>query len=109
HSSNLCTEILLNTSSTRLKSETYNEDGTYTREYTPGDVGVCVLGSVNLPAHLKDSEGGKKVLDLPLLAKTTAVAIRMLDNVIDLGFYPTPEARISCMKHRAVALGQMGF
>lgn len=84
HSSNLCTEILLNTS----KEET----------------AVCNLGSVNLPAHTTE-----KGLDEEMVAKTVRTAIRMLDNVIDINFYPTPEAQHSNMKHRPVGLGVMGF
>ena len=84
HSSNLCTEILLNTS----KDET----------------AVCNLGSVNLVAHMINGE-----LDEKLLAFTIRTAIRMLDNVIDINFYPTEEAKNSNLKHRPVGLGLMGF
>lgn len=84
HSSNLCTEILLNTSA----SET----------------AVCNLGSVNLAAHLAGPE-----LDWQKLENTVRVAMRMLDNVIDLNYYPTPEAAQSNQKHRPVGLGIMGF
>ncbi len=85
HSSNLCTEILLNTS----KEET----------------AVCNLGSVNLSAHM--TEDGE--LDEEQIAKTVRTAIRMLDNVIDINFYPTPEAQNANMRHRPVGLGLMGF
>ncbi len=84
HSSNLCTEILLNTS---LK-----------------ETAVCNLGSVNLAAHT--APGG---LDAGELAATVRVAVRMLDNVIDLNFYPTVQARTSNQRHRPVGLGIMGF
>ncbi len=84
HSSNLCTEILLNTSTT--------------------ETAVCNLGSINLPLHMKQGK-----LDDQLLAKTITTAIRMLDNVIDLNFYPTPEAKTANTRHRAVGLGLMGF
>ena len=84
HSSNLCTEILLNTS----------ED----------ESAVCNLGSVNLAIHT--TENG---LDEELLASTVATAIRMLDNVIDINYYPTPETRTANMKHRPIGLGVMGF
>ncbi|MFN8707983.1 MAG: ribonucleoside-diphosphate reductase subunit alpha, partial [Planctomyces sp.] len=84
HSSNLCTEILLNTSAT--------------------ETAVCNLGSVNLPAHVIDG-----VLDLPMLEETIRTAMRMLDNVVDINFYPTAEARNSNQKHRPVGLGLMGF
>ncbi|WP_228276405.1 ribonucleoside-diphosphate reductase subunit alpha [Dechloromonas sp. H13] len=84
HSSNLCTEITLNTSD----SET----------------AVCNLGSVNLPAHLKDG-----ALDQARLARTIQTAMRMLDNVVDINFYATPKARNANLRHRPVGLGIMGF
>ncbi|MDP7010278.1 MAG: ribonucleoside-diphosphate reductase subunit alpha, partial [Verrucomicrobiota bacterium] len=84
HSSNLCTEILLNTS----------EDET----------AVCNLGSVNLVAHLKEGE-----LDESLVRKTVRTAIRMLDNVVDINYYPTPEARNANQRHRPVGMGVMAF
>jgi ribonucleoside-diphosphate reductase alpha chain len=84
HSSNLCTEILLNTS----KEET----------------AVCNLGSVNLAKHV-NAEG----LDQERLAQTVRTAIRMLDNVIDINFYPIEEARRANERHRAIGLGLMGF
>lgn len=84
HSSNLCTEILLNTS----------------REETA----VCNLGSVNLAAHTT-----KDGVDEEQLAKTVRTAIRMLDNVIDINFYPTEEAKVANSRHRPVGLGVMGF
>lgn len=84
HSSNLCTEITLNTS----EEET----------------AVCNLGSVNLARHIKNGK-----LDLELLKETVTIAMRMLDNVIDVNFYPTVEAQRSNMRHRPVGLGIMGF
>lgn len=84
HSSNLCTEITLNTS----KDET----------------AVCNLGSVNLVYHIKD-----KKLNQELVASTVKTAMRMLDNVVDVNFYPTKEAAYSNIKHRPVGLGIMGF
>lgn len=84
HNSNLCTEITLNTS----ESET----------------AVCNLGSVNFAKHMKD-----KKFDEDKVRETVAIAMRMLDNVIDLNFYPTKEARNSNLKHRPVGLGVMGF
>jgi ribonucleoside-diphosphate reductase alpha chain len=86
HSSNLCTEITLNT----------NED----------EIAVCNLGSVNMPAHL-DAATGK--LDLEKLRRTVGTAMRMLDNVIDLNYYSVNKARNSNFKHRPVGLGIMGF
>jgi ribonucleoside-diphosphate reductase alpha chain len=84
HSSNLCTEITLNTGA--------------------GEVAVCNLGSVNLLAHVT-SEG----LDAERLERTVRTAVRMLDNVIDINFYTIPEARRSNLRHRPVGLGLMGF
>ncbi|MBB6467605.1 ribonucleoside-diphosphate reductase alpha chain [Aminobacter lissarensis] len=84
HSSNLCTEITLNTSK--------------------DEVAVCNLGSVNLANHIV-AEG----LDLDRLARTVKTAMRMLDNVIDINFYTIPEARRSNLQHRPVGLGLMGF
>src|SRR5690554_4640182 len=84
HSSNLCTEITLNTSA--------------------DEIAVCNLGSVNLAAHIKDGE-----LDVQRLERTVNTAVRMLDNVIDINFYAVPQARNSNLKHRPVGLGLMGF
>ena len=84
HSSNLCTEITLNTS----KEE----------------IAVCNLGSVNLAQHV--SENG---LDLSKLEKTITTAVRMLDNVIDINYYSVGQAETSNMRHRPVGLGLMGF
>lgn len=84
HSSNLCTEILLNTS--------------------VDEVAVCNLGSINLAAHMKDG-----ALDHQLLQKTVRTAVRMLDNVIDINFYPIAEAHNANMRHRPIGLGIMGF
>jgi len=84
HSSNLCTEITLNTS---------NEE-----------TAVCNLGSINLSNHIVNG-----ALDQALLADTIKGAVRMLDNVIDINFYPTQEARDANLRHRPVGLGLMGF
>jgi ribonucleoside-diphosphate reductase alpha chain len=84
HSSNLCTEITLNTSA--------------------DETAVCNLGSVNYPNHIKNG-----AFDTEMVKRTVTTAMRMLDNVIDLNFYPTVEARNSNMKHRPVGLGIMGF
>jgi len=84
HSSNLCTEITLNT----------NES----------EIAVCNLGSVNLARHLKDGE-----MDQAKLKKTVATAMRMLDNVIDINYYAVKKARDSNLRHRPVGLGIMGF
>ena len=84
HSSNLCTEITLNT----------NES----------EIAVCNLGSVNLPAHMKDGQ-----LDHVKLQATIRTAMRMLDNVIDINYYAVKKARDSNLRHRPVGLGIMGF
>jgi ribonucleoside-diphosphate reductase alpha chain len=84
HSSNLCTEITLNSSA--------------------DETAVCNLGSVNLELHIVDGK-----LDRELLQKTVQIGMRMLDNVIDLNFYPIIEAKNANMRHRAVGLGVMGF
>lgn len=88
HSSNLCTEITLNTSDT--------------------EIAVCNLGSVNLLQHLKQ-EGDALVIDQAKLAATTKVAMRMLDNVVDINFYAVGKARNSNYRHRPVGMGIMGF
>ncbi len=84
HSSNLCTEITLNTSS--------------------DEIAVCNLGSVNLAAHIRDGE-----LDTEKLKRTISTAMRMLDNVVDINFYAVAKARNANLKHRPVGLGIMGF
>ena len=84
HSSNLCTEITLNTSDT--------------------EIAVCNLGSVNLPQHV-DANG----LNLEKLERTINTAMRMLDNVIDYNYYSVPQARTANLRHRPVGLGIMGF
>jgi ribonucleoside-diphosphate reductase alpha chain len=85
HSSNLCTEITLNTSAE--------------------ETAVCNLGSINLARHVDDA--GNILTDE--IARTARIAIRMLDNVIDINFYPTTEARNANLKHRPIGLGLMGF
>jgi ribonucleoside-diphosphate reductase alpha chain len=84
HSSNLCTEITLNTG--------------------PDEIAVCNLGSVNLPAHMKEGK-----LDHVKLQKTVRTAMRMLDNVIDINYYAVEKARNANMRHRPVGMGVMGF
>jgi len=97
HSSNLCTEIFLHT-----KPSTFNPDGTKSEI---GETAVCNLSSVNLKEHLNK----KGELDFKMLAKTIALQMRMLDNVIDLNFYPTTEARKANLSHRPVGAGTMGW
>ena len=84
HSSNLCTEITLNTSK--------------------DEIAVCNLGSVNLPQHMKDG-----ALDQEKVKRTVTTALRMLDNVIDINYYSVETAKNSNLKHRPVGMGIMGF
>ena len=84
HSSNLCTEITLNT----------NED----------EIAVCNLGSINLPQHIQDGK-----INVEQLKNSVKTAIRMLDNVVDINYYPVPQAENSNKKHRPIGLGMMGF
>ncbi len=84
HSSNLCTEITLNTNS--------------------DEIAVCNLGSVNLAQHI-----GENGLDLGKLQQTVSTAVRMLDNVIDINYYSVPQAKNSNLLHRPIGLGLMGF
>lgn len=84
HNSNLCTEITLNTSAT--------------------ETAVCNLGSVNFAKHVVQG-----VFNQPMIKETVEIGMRMLDNVINLNFYPTVEARTSNMRHRPVGLGIMGY
>ncbi len=84
HSSNLCTEITLNTSH--------------------DEIAVCNLGSINLPAHIVNGK-----LDPNKLKATVRTAVRMLDNVIDINYYSVPQARHSNLQHRPIGLGLMGF
>jgi len=89
HSSNLCTEITLNT----------NES----------EIAVCNLGSVNLVAHMKPADGGGFELDHDKIKRTVSIAMRMLDNVIDINYYAVDKARNSNARHRPVGMGIMGF
>lgn len=84
HSSNLCTEITLNTSA--------------------DEIAVCNLGSINLAAHVVDGR-----LDSEKLKRSVTTAVRMLDNVIDINYYAVPQAKRSNFRHRPVGLGLMGF
>jgi ribonucleoside-diphosphate reductase alpha chain len=84
HSSNLCTEITLNTS--------------------VDEIAVCNLGSINLAQHVS-----KQGLDIEKLKQTVKTAIRMLDNVIDINYYAVPQTRRSNLRHRPIGLGIMGF
>ena len=89
HSSNLCTEITLNTGD--------------------AEIAVCNLGSINLPAHLAQGESGQIGVDHDKLKRTVGTAMRMLDNVIDINYYAVDKARNANLRHRPVGLGVMGF
>ncbi|VFR21367.1 Ribonucleotide reductase of class Ia (aerobic), alpha subunit [plant metagenome] len=89
HSSNLCTEITLNT----------NDE----------EIAVCNLGSVNLVAHMKPSANGGFELDHDKIKRTVTIAMRMLDNVIDINYYAVKKAKDSNERHRPVGMGIMGF
>src|SRR5436189_1847539 len=89
HSSNLCTEITLNT----------GED----------EIAVCNLGSVNLVAHMITKGDGAAALDFDKIRRTVRTAMRMLDNVIDINYYAVDKAKNSNLRHRPVGLGIMGF
>jgi ribonucleoside-diphosphate reductase alpha chain len=89
HSSNLCTEITLNTG--------------------PDEIAVCNLGSVNLVAHLITRGDGTTALDFDKLRQTVRIAMRMLDNVIDINYYAVDKAKNSNLRHRPVGMGIMGF
>ena len=95
HSSNLCTEITLHTKASEYKS------GEKTKV---GETAVCNLGSINLVNHMKDGD-----LDYNLLESSIHTAIRMLDNVTDINFYPTKEASNSNLRNRPIGLGMMGI
>jgi len=89
HSSNLCTEITLNTNNS--------------------EIAVCNLGSINLPAHMKTLDDGSYVLDHDKLKRTVGIAMRMLDNVIDINYYAVDKAENANARHRPVGMGIMGF
>lgn len=89
HNSNLCTEITLNTNAE--------------------ETAVCTIGSLNFAKFVTVGEDGKARFDHDLVAKYTRIAIRMLDNVIDLNFYPTPDAERGNLRHRPVGLGVRGY
>lgn len=104
HSSNLCTEITLHT-----KASTYDKG----EKTEVGETAVCNLGSINLVNHIREhcDQDGNLSYDInwTKLSETTNLAVRMLDNVIDLNFYPTKEAEKSNLNHRPVGLGMMGL
>tara|TARA_B100001123_G_scaffold448231_1_gene608396 strand:- start:3393 stop:5822 length:2430 start_codon:yes stop_codon:yes gene_type:complete len=107
YSSNLCTEILLHT-----KPTLYKDDGSRkVKQY--GETAVCNLGSINLRNHLQrvlcDTGVPCFDIDYKKLKTTIRIAMRMLDNVIDINFYPTEEARRSNLRHRPIGLGSMGW
>ena len=104
HSSNLCTEILLHTQASKYESG---------KKIDIGETAVCNLGSVNIKNHIREmstKDGGViKGVAWTELAATIKTAVRMLDNVVDINFYPTMEAARSNRQHRPVGLGMMGI
>ncbi len=94
HSSNLCSEICLNTKAFADQEQNKKE----------GEIAVCNLVSLNLSAHIHQGQ-----LDRVKLQRTVRTAMRMLDNVIDINYYAVPQARNANLKHRPVGLGLMGF
>lgn len=105
HSSNLCTEITLHT-----KASKYNSG----KKTETGETAVCNLGSINLVNHIRETykqDGSLAVRDInwTSLSETINIAIRMLDNVIDINFYPTEEASNSNLNNRPIGLGMMGL
>ena len=105
HSSNLCTEITLHTKASKYKAGKKTETG---------ETAVCNLGSINLVNHIRETykkDGSLSVRDInwTSLSETINIAIRMLDNVIDINFYPTEEASNSNLRHRPIGLGMMGL
>ena len=98
YSSQLCTEICQNTASPKFKEEVF-EDGTVNIKYTPGDTVVCNLASINMAKVHTDAD----------IKKILPIAMRVLDNVIDLNFYPIEESKLTAKKYRSVGLGFMGL
>ena len=105
HSSNLCTEITLHTHASEYQSG---------KKTKIGETAVCNLGSINLKNHLRETfniDGDLSARDINWteLGESIDIAIRMLDNVIDINFYPTEEAENSNIRHRPIGLGLMGL
>ena len=98
YSSQLCTEICQNTSASKFIEETL-EDGKILIKYEPGDTVVCNLASINV-AKVNQSE---------MIEKIIPIAMRMLDNVITLNYYPIEEARRTALRYRSVGLGYLGL
>lgn len=95
HSSNLCTEILLQTSPSK-----FSEDG---QKIEVGETAVCQLSSINLPNHVRDGK-----MDYDKLGETVHTLVRAIDNAIDINYYPTEESKAH-LKHRPIGIGEMGF
>ena len=102
NSSNLCTEITLHSKATQYEPN----NNRAIKEY--GETAVCNLGSINLKEHLIKLDG-KYTIDYNKLIKTIKAGTRMLDNVIDINFYPTQEAKNSNVRHRPIGMGSMGW
>lgn len=102
HSSNLCTEITLHSKATSFENNNDRRIKSY------GETAVCNLGSVIISNHIIYVDG-RAMIDHKKLKETIMIGARMLDNVIDINFYPTQEAKISNTKHRPVGMGSMGW
>jgi len=94
YSTQLCTEICQNTSTSKFIEETI-EDGNIVIKYTPGDTVVCNLASINIA----------KVNDAKTIEKVIPVVMKILDNVIDLNYYPIKESERTSKRYRSVGLG----
>jgi len=99
YSTQLCTEICQNTSAAEFKEEVVDADGSVAIRYTPGETVVCNLASINV-AKVYTPEKIKKIIP---------IAMRILDNVITLNYYPVKEAELTAMKYRSVGLGFLGL
>ena len=89
------------------RATTYNKNSRSVKQY--GETAVCNLGSINLANHIKTDDNGVKTIDYDKLKNTIHIGSRMLDNVIDINFYPTEEAKRSNTTHRPVGMGSMGW
>lgn len=98
-STNLCVEIIQNMSPTTVKRQVVLDDGTISVEKDPGDLVVCNLSSLNLMKVHKEED----------IQRVVPVQVRMLDNVIDLNFYPVQEAKVTNRKYRAIGVGTMNY
>ena len=99
YSTQLCVEICQNTAPSKFVSETVDEQGNVNIKYAPGETVVCNLASINIAKVFKDKD----------IHDVTSVAMRILDNVIDLNYYPIKESELTSKKYRSVGLGFLGL